>query len=391
MTPRTLTRQEMYDLVWSKPMTQLAAEFELSDVGLRKICKAAKVPTPGLGYWAKLANGKKVIKTELPTLYPFQSQFLHIGGGSRSRYGYFDEPEKTDDELAQMELPPPPKFDETIDEVRLKIEALVPLIPIPKSISKPHPITERLLGYDADIAKEKYCFYKPRYQHPAGLRLLSALNSFFTYFEKLGFRVKVHGPRTQSMSVDMDGSYHYFRFVCFDDGNHFYRRKSSPGKAYGFSWTSDQDRMSENKDYREYVDITPEILRDLAIELLMGIEERNRSNIEWLYQRQVDKKNEAIANIAERKAKATLRRKQETDRIIENRLRLMSQALKDIRRAEKIQELIDALDKKVKTASKEIPGYKKWRAWAIHQVNSTDPRNMSIKRVGRWVERFHLK
>jgi hypothetical protein len=130
-------------------MTQLAAEFELFDVGLRKICKAAKVPTPGLGYWAKLANGKQVTKTELPTLYPFQSQFVHIGGGSCSRYGYYDEPEKTDEELAQMELPPPPKFEETIEAVRVKIEALVPLIPIPKSISKPHPITERLLGYDA--------------------------------------------------------------------------------------------------------------------------------------------------------------------------------------------------------------------------------------------------
>jgi hypothetical protein len=189
----------------------------------------------------------------------------------------------------------------------------------------------------------------------------------------------------------MDGSYHYFRFVCFDDGNHFYRRKNVPGKAYGFSWTSDQDRMSENKDYREYVDITPEILRDLAIELLMDIEERKRSNVEWLYQRQVDKKNEAIAKIAERKAKATLRRKQATDHLIENRLKLMNQALKDIRKAEKMQELIDALDKKVKESSKEIPGYKKWRAWAIHQVNSTDPRNMSIKRMGRWVERFHLK
>lgn len=391
MTPKTLTRQEMYDLVWSKPMTQLAAEFGLSDVGLRKICKAAKVPTPGIGYWAKLANGKKVTQAELPTLYPFQSQFVHIGGGSRSRYGYYDEPEQTEEELAQMELPPPPKFGESLDEVRAKIEELVPLISIPKSITKFHSITERLLGYDADIAKEKYCFYKPRYQHPTGQRLLAALNSFFTYFEKLGFRVKVHGPRTQSMSVDMDGSYHYFRFVCFDDGNHFYRRKSVPGKAYGFSWTSKQDRMSENKDYREYAEITPEILRDLAIELLMDIEGRKRSNVEWLYQRQVDKKNDAIAKIAERKARATLRRKKEAERLIESRLTLMNQALKDIRKAEKMQELIEALDKKVEAAKKEIPAYKKWRAWAIHQVNSTDPRNMSIKRTGRWIKKFDLK
>ena len=391
MTPRTLTRQEMYDLVWSKPMTQLATEFELSDVGLKKICKAAQVPTPGLGYWAKLANGKKVVKTELPTLYPFQSQFVHIGGGNGARYGYYDEPEQTEEELSQMELPCPPKFDETIDEVRVQIESLVPLIPIPKSISKPHPITEKLLGYDAAIAKEKYCFYKPRYQHPAGQRLLSALNSFFTYFEKLGFRVKVHGPRTQAMSVDMDGKYHYFRFVCFDDGNHFYRKKSSPGKAYGFSWTSDQDRMSENKDYREYADITPEILRDLAIELLMNIEGRKRDHLHWLYQRQVDKKNDAISKIAERKAKATLRRRKETERLIEMRMDLMNQALKDINRAQKMRDLIEALDQKSNAASKEIPGFKRWRSWALHHVNSLDPLNMSTKRAGRWIERFNLK
>ena len=162
-----------------------------------------------------------------------------------------------------------------------------------------------------------------------GQRLLCALNSFFTYFEKLGFRVKVHGPRTQAMSVDMDGRYYYFRFVCFDDGNHFYRRKNAPGKAYGFSWTSDQDRMSENKDYREYVDITPEILRDLAIELLMNIEERKRDHVHWLHQRQVDKKNDAISKIAERKAKATLRRRKETKRLIEMRIQNVESQMKE--------------------------------------------------------------
>ena len=31
MTPRTFTRQEMYDLVWSKPMTQLAGYLSIID------------------------------------------------------------------------------------------------------------------------------------------------------------------------------------------------------------------------------------------------------------------------------------------------------------------------------------------------------------------------
>lgn len=59
------TRQELYDLVWSTPMVKLAKEFGLSDVGLRKICVKHGIPTPPLGYWAKLNFGKPVKKTPL--------------------------------------------------------------------------------------------------------------------------------------------------------------------------------------------------------------------------------------------------------------------------------------------------------------------------------------
>ena len=56
------TRQELYDLVWSTPMVKLAKEFGLSDVGLRKICVKHGIPTPPLGYWAKLNFGKPAVK-----------------------------------------------------------------------------------------------------------------------------------------------------------------------------------------------------------------------------------------------------------------------------------------------------------------------------------------
>jgi hypothetical protein len=48
-----LTRQALYDLVWSMPMTKLAESLGLSDVGLAKICDRHRVPTPQRGYWAK--------------------------------------------------------------------------------------------------------------------------------------------------------------------------------------------------------------------------------------------------------------------------------------------------------------------------------------------------
>jgi hypothetical protein len=45
-----MTRDELYELVWSRPMTKVSIDFRLSDVGLRKICVKFNVPTPPLGY-----------------------------------------------------------------------------------------------------------------------------------------------------------------------------------------------------------------------------------------------------------------------------------------------------------------------------------------------------
>ena len=58
--PTTITRRALYDLVWSKPLTTLAAEFGISDVGLAKICQRHRITTPERGYWAKVAAGKPV-------------------------------------------------------------------------------------------------------------------------------------------------------------------------------------------------------------------------------------------------------------------------------------------------------------------------------------------
>lgn len=55
-----LTRKELYDLVWSKPMTFLSKKYNLSDVGLRKICLKMNIPLPKAGYWEKIKWNKPV-------------------------------------------------------------------------------------------------------------------------------------------------------------------------------------------------------------------------------------------------------------------------------------------------------------------------------------------
>lgn len=61
-----LSRKELYEKVWSKPMVVLAREFNLSDNGLRKICKKHNIPLPVIGHWQKVQNGKKTSTIKLP-------------------------------------------------------------------------------------------------------------------------------------------------------------------------------------------------------------------------------------------------------------------------------------------------------------------------------------
>jgi hypothetical protein len=57
---QTIKREELYEEVWSVPLTQLCAKYGLSDNGLRKVCKRLNVPFPWRGYWAKVEAGHRV-------------------------------------------------------------------------------------------------------------------------------------------------------------------------------------------------------------------------------------------------------------------------------------------------------------------------------------------
>lgn len=78
---QVFTREELYRLVWSKPMTHLAREFALSDVALHKICKKHDIPNPPLGWWAKKAAGKAVKQIPLPKAKAGTSDRITIAAG----------------------------------------------------------------------------------------------------------------------------------------------------------------------------------------------------------------------------------------------------------------------------------------------------------------------
>jgi len=62
VTRHRLTRQQLYELVWSEPVSKIAPRYNISGVGFAKLCRREDVPLPPRGYWAKLKFGKKVRK-----------------------------------------------------------------------------------------------------------------------------------------------------------------------------------------------------------------------------------------------------------------------------------------------------------------------------------------
>lgn len=61
-----LTRRELYDWVWSIPVTKVAAVLKISGSALAKTCRNHRIPTPERGYWRRLQVGQITTRTPLP-------------------------------------------------------------------------------------------------------------------------------------------------------------------------------------------------------------------------------------------------------------------------------------------------------------------------------------
>ncbi len=79
----TLSRQELYDRVWPKPIQHLSNEPGLSDVGLAKLCRRQQIPVPGRGYWEQKRHGHAVTQQRLPDLPATEPHPIAIHGHDR--------------------------------------------------------------------------------------------------------------------------------------------------------------------------------------------------------------------------------------------------------------------------------------------------------------------
>jgi hypothetical protein len=61
-----VTREALYERVWTTPIQHLAAEYGVSGSYLARVCSVLNVPRPPVGYWQKKAVGKDKPRPPLP-------------------------------------------------------------------------------------------------------------------------------------------------------------------------------------------------------------------------------------------------------------------------------------------------------------------------------------
>lgn len=61
-----MTRRELYEKIWSAPITEVAKEIGVAYSKLKKVCEKWNIPVPTNSYWALLRYGAKVQPPELP-------------------------------------------------------------------------------------------------------------------------------------------------------------------------------------------------------------------------------------------------------------------------------------------------------------------------------------
>ncbi len=178
-----VSREELYELVWSKPMTKVAEQFGVSGSYMARVCAILNVPRPERGYWAKLAVGKAPPAEPLPEARPGDQLYWSKEGELRPPLKPRPLPQRRSE--AHVRIP------------RTRIHGLVRGAKEHFENSRPVDDGAYLKPYKKlllDITTSKACLDKA----------LDFTNDLFNAFESVGHRVVIAPPDESLRRANID-------------------------------------------------------------------------------------------------------------------------------------------------------------------------------------------
>lgn len=362
-------RAKLYEEVWVEAVTTVAKRYKISDVALRKICRQLAVPMPPLGYWAKLAAGKKLARPPLPK---------YSGPAEITRQRYVsDEPNEPDPEhlVARREFEAKPEnrilVSETLDDSHPLVAATERAFRRPKTRdARALPTTERRA---LDIAVSEASL-------PRALRIMDALlkaldargipvqiepdekrHSYVTLQgEKLAIRLVENTSRTEREPTEEERRYKKQHGYVYLPNRYSYQ-PTGVLKLGVIGYGSDlQNVVADGKHQR-----VEERLNDFVAKLEAEAVRRKRHAEHLERQHRYWEEQERLR-----------REREERQRKEVERLKVLEQEAGNWRRAEQIRAYVAAAEAK-RIQQGGIIGadseFGQWLAWARHKADWIDP------------------
>lgn len=366
------TREQLYGLVWERPIQQLAQSFSMSDVGLAKICRKANVPLPPRGYWAKLQAGKFV---DSPPALPLRDfgllNSIDVGPASASSRHAAED--------ISPDPPQPPHFDESLEDVSNRARKLVGEVRVPKTLATPHRSIAGYLKRDEERRlKQQQSPYPllwdaPLFDSPQERRRFRILSALFATLERCGVSAGARGREARELSA-LVGSTH----VPFSlEPIRRTRRGTATAKGQGDEtlrfelkwWTSNKLPITWEDAESQPVEGQ---LAEIATQILVMGEAMLR---DWQQQRYCDELKDREALIEKARLKREAEERAEHERIAREQRERIDNLLADVsawRRAHDIRAYVSA---RLECIAARDPGtaLQEWADWALRTADQIDP------------------
>jgi hypothetical protein len=395
---KNISREALYELVWTKPLTHVAKDLGISDVMLGKMCKEQLVPKPPRGYWANLGSDKKrvvYVRPKLPDLFQKKTDFnqwvLDDYKLRESLRADKFEPEDLNDPVRE----PPPPFMETLLDFRERMSGVMPVLPNMEAFKVMHPLIRTINEADLQLQeahKKDRWAPSPQFRTLQGRQQLRLFNVFVSCFQVLGFEPSVRGRKYLVFSArvfDQPKKFNVFLKNYNPSAAEMRRFKTTKRTTYCFAWTEDDEEVTRGKNYYEFEELSAESVKTVVLDLLVKREEGYRRSVFSEYSYNVRARNEAI-EIKQRRADKLVELKEQGQvQLMETRSNLLRQAIERMQYADQIRNLINAVKEKSsnQVVSKELD---RWAAWAVEQAEAIDPRVQSQESTKAWIQKFIL-
>jgi len=383
---KQLSRKQLYELVWAKPRTELAKQFNISDVALGKLCREMNVPAPPPGYWAHVAaNGRNKAKYVRPPLMYTVAERI-----AEDHLDIEQSLPKVDPEKLDEPLPPPPTLAETLDEAVSRYVQLVIVQPHPKAGRGTHPVVAKLLKEDERLAAvaTTYSWERPKYQTPTGAKLLAGLNKLLWWWSDLGFVPSSSGTRHIRLYVSLGSYDESFEITAPTDG-----AQKTEHSARLFELRFDIDSRYSRQPTKPALTFSSFDNELFVATARLLIERREKSFRDWLkrvHEHTSWKREEAIKKDQAEKEAARKRREADHKALLDGRERAIDEAVLGMSRADHLRFLVEQLEPRMRRSGERDPKFEVWKKWMLAKADHLDIRSRSDEALSQWIDRFRL-